>query len=902
MSERDGSRGMVITVNGTKMDLGPDPSGTLLDWLRNTLHLVGTKNGCGVGQCGACTVLVDGAARTACTLKLAGLDGAHVETIEGLTAESPGDSGAASSRGLGPRRHPIQEAFIAEGAVQCGFCTPGMIMAAVALLNRIPHPSDDEIRTSLNGNLCRCTGYAAILRAVRRAAASMGGEGRHGVDPAGVDHRRRGARHAPTQTPPPTPMTAPMPTTKPPRTQTSPATPTGVDGVIGASPVRKDVHAKVLGHRVFADDYHAVGHLYGALTLSDRYHARVVAVNTGEATSLPGVVRVFTAADIPGRNGFGLSEPHQPVLADAVVRFRGEPVAFVVAETPEAARRGARRVAVRYEPLPVLHSPEEALAPGAPSLHPGGNVATTVRFRRGDVDAAFRRADVVVEGTYETPAVEHAYLEPESCLAVPGGGLPDDPLRVERTGRDGTAVPRITVYTATQGSGAYRAMIAATLALPEEEVRVAFTPAGGGFGGKEEPTVQIHAALAAHLLGRPVKVTLDRTASIRMSTKRHPSRISMCHAVRRDGTILGVESHVVCDAGAYLSLTRPVVFRTVVMAGGPYVIPASRLESRGVYTNTNPSGAFRGFGSTQICFASEMQMDKIARTLGIDPVELRRRNALAAGKTTVLGHRLSHGVGYLATIDPVADALRRAREQVRPAPGKRIGVGFASAYKNVGVGKGLPDEASAAVELGADGRVTVYVGATDLGQGSDTVMAQIAAATLGVRYDDVDVISSDTAWCPDAGMTTASRQTYISGNAVAAACRELLERGTRFAEVRYRPPATVHLPEVFEDAPTGPEGLPIHFEYCYTSMGVIVEIAPDGDGLRVLRLITAQDVGRALHRGNVVGQIEGAAVMGLGVRPFGAVLLRAERSGDAHVKRSGRSAHGRRSHPHDLCR
>jgi CO/xanthine dehydrogenase Mo-binding subunit/aerobic-type carbon monoxide dehydrogenase small subunit (CoxS/CutS family) len=841
------SASITLTVNGEQHRVEAERGARLLTFLREELGLIGTKNGCGVGQCGSCSVLIDGEVKRACTTRIADLEGADIFTIEGMSRDGS--------------LHPIQQAFIDENAVQCGFCTPGMIMAARGLLERTPDPDEKAIRNALDPNLCRCTGYAAIVRAVQRAATLM----------------RAGAAM--------------------PSAVATDATSRGVatDGpAVGTSVERVDARAKVSGARVFAADYSAEGMLYGALALSEEDHARVVRVDTAAAAATDGVVRVLTAVDIPGRNGFGLFVPHQPVLADEFVRYRGEPVAFVVAETEAAARRAAGKVRAEYEGLPVLHGPDEALAAGAPELHEGGNVAEIVRFTRGDAERAFAEADLVVEGEYHTQPVEHAYLEPESCLAVPG------------------EAPQVTVYTANQGSGAFREMIAASLALDESAVRVVYTPAGGGFGGKEEPTVQIHAALAAHLLGVPVKVTLDRTSSIRISTKRHASRIRIAHAVRADGRLLAVRTRTVCDAGAYLSLTKPVVFRTAVMAGGPYEVPSADVESIGVYTNTNPAGAFRGFGSTQISFAVEVQMDKIARRLGIDPVDLRRRNALAPGKVTATGHRLGEGTGYPETIERVAGELERVRAELTPAPGKRIGIGFAGAYKNVGIGKGLPDEASAAVELREDGTIAVYVGATDMGQGSDTVMAQIAADTLSVPFGLVQVISSDTQVCPDAGMTTASRQTFISGNAVAGAARELAvaaglgpgtddgvgesppgtaerageslrpprwarealaERATGRAaagdqlrfEYRYRPPATVVLPEFVDDAaPPADDGYPIHFAYCFTSMAAVVEVSPDGRDLRVLRLITAQDVGRALHPGNVRGQVEGAAVMGYG--------------------------------------
>jgi aldehyde oxidoreductase len=728
---------LTFTVNGTVATTEMQRGKTLLTVLREELGLTGTRNGCGVGQCGSCTVIIDGAIRRACTVRSDDLGDARIETIEGVSSD-------------GSDLHPVQRAFIDEGAIQCGFCTPAMVLSTIALLRENPDPSEREIRTALDPVLCRCTGYASIVRAVRRAAAVM-----------------RGAK----------PPTDPSPIRYVPVVGDRPD-----HASVGSSVLRVDAIAKVTGAPLFADDQRAPETLYGALAFGDVDHARLTAVETSAAEGAPGVVRVLTATDIPGRNGFGLFVPHQPVLAADEIRWRGEPVAVVIARSPEEARRAARLVSVVSDPLPVLHDPTEALAPGAPSLHDGGNVAETVRFRRGDPEDAFASADLVIEGVYETQPVEHAYLEPESCLAVPEG---DD-----GSGRPG----RITVYTANQGSGAFRSMIAASLAIPEERVRVVYTPAGGGFGGKEEPTVQIHAALAALLLGAPIRITLDRSESLRVSTKRHAARIEIAHAVRSDGTLLAVRTRTVCDAGAYLSLTKPVVFRTAVMAGGPYVVPNADVESRGVYTNTNPSGAFRGFGSTQISFAVEVQMNRIAAALGIDPVELRRRNALATGLLAATGHRLGGGVGYRETLEAVGEAIDRERRAVeaerrssgernrdsgqdhpqnQDAPAPLIGIGIASAYKNVGIGKGLPDEASAAVELAPDGTCTVYVGATDMGQGSDTTMAQIAAEVLEHPFDRVRVVSSDTDRCPDAGMTTASRQTFISGNAVAGAAREL---------------------------------------------------------------------------------------------------------------------------------
>ncbi len=827
---------IALTINGGRVVREVDPSLSLLRFLREDLGLVGAKNGCEKGHCGACTVIVDGAARRACLLKASRLEGSAIQTIEGLT----GPDGSP---------HPLQRAFVLEGAVQCGFCTPGMIMAAKALLDRAPDPSEAEMAEAMRDNMCRCTGYAAIRRAIARAARELGGRG-------GVETPPRGA--------------------------------------VGAALPRKDAPAKARGEALFSEDLAdrgapgAAKALVGKMLFSERSHARLRSVDTAKASAAEGVALVLTARDVPGRNSFGLFVPQQPVIAGDEVRYLGDVVAVALAETREEAEAARALVAVDYEELPVLSSPEENMREGAPLIHPDAesNIVHETHVRKGDAAAAFARSDIVIENDYETQAVEHAYMEPESCLAVP------DP--------DGG----VTVYTGNQGSRDYRSMIAASLALPEEKVRVVLVACGGGFGGKEEPTVQIQAALGARLTGRPVRIALSREESVRMSTKRHPMRIRMRHGASRDGTLLALESRAVADAGAYVSQTGPVVFRSAVTATGPYEVGSVVADSYGIYTHKNPSGAFRGFGSTQASFACEIQMDEIARAIGMDPVELRRRNGFAPGKRTGTGQVLDEGVGYLATLEAAAGALERLRAEFgssAPPPGKRVGFGIASSYKNVGIGTGLADGAGAIVELTADGRVSVRTGAADMGQGSDTVAAQIAAEVLALPYELFDVVACDTRSCPDGGMTTASRQTFVTGNAVKMAASELRDRLAPFlpgfgspgllsdgtadpsarlrlareralaaglsvlAECRYLPPATSAHRTSAALSPGEPvSALDIHYAYCFASAAVAVEVELGTGAVRPLKLFLAQDVGKAINPLSVVGQIEGAAAMGLG--------------------------------------
>ncbi len=810
-----------LVINEDPVECMADENLSLLRFLRERMGLMGTKNGCEKGHCGACTVIVNGRAQRSCLLKMGRLQGAVVETIENLSKNGS--------------LHYAQQAFVEEGAIQCGFCTPGMVMSVKALLDQNDDPTDAEIDKALQFNICRCTGYGSIRRAVHRAVQ---------------------LKKAPAASPVPFP------------------------GYVGEAVHKIDAVDKVRGNPVFADDYREPNMLVGKLLYSKYSHARILSVHSEQAKNAPGVALVLTGKDIPGRNAFGLFEAEQPVIAEAEVKYLGEVVAAVFAETREQAEYARSLIEVEYEPLPALLSPIEAFEPDAPKVHEWkeNNVAHCVRVRKGDVEKAFEEADVVVEGYYYTPAIEHAYLEPEACLAYP------------------TSEGGVTVMTGNQGSVEFQKMIAASLALPLEKVRVVYTPCGGGFGGKEEPTVQIHAALAAVMTGRPVKMALTREESIRLSTKRHPMHIWMKHGATKEGKITAVQSKVIADGGAYLSMTRPVIFRSAVICTGPYEVDNVKADSYGIYTHHNPSGAFRGFGSTQATFAAEVQMDKIARKLGIEPAELRRRNALAPGKQTCTGQVLHGGVGYLGTLESVAQRFASMKEEVlstpRP-PHKKVGFGLASAYKNVGIGTGLADGAGAIVEVLPTGRIIVKIGATDMGQGCDTVMAQIAATELNVSYELFEVIACDTAQCPDGGMTTASRQTYVTGNAVkqtAGLLREKLDRyipvghnevtpgdlqnalvlaardgETLRAESNYIPPKTYpHKTDANHIEGSIDEEFNIHYAFCFVSTGVAVEVDTQTGKTKVLKMLMSQDVGKAINPQNVIGQIEGAAAMGLG--------------------------------------
>ncbi len=828
-----------FSVNGRMVRAeGLHAQTTLLTYLRDELRLTGTKNGCAQGHCGACTVIVNGKAQRACLLRLERLSGAKVETVEGLAQDG--------------RPHPLQLAFIEEGAIQCGFCTPGMLMACKALLDRNPDPSDAEIRAALSNNLCRCTGYAAILRAVHKAAAWL----HSGESPA-----------APGD-----------------------ALPAAWD-VIGQSVTRNDAWAKASGQLLYGDDLYAPGMLHARALRSPYPHAEVLGVDVTAAAQVPGVVAVLTAKDVPGQNAFGLINADQPVLAGDRVRYVGDPVAVVYAETPVAAEDALARIQVRYRELEVVTTPQRALEPDAPKLHPDGNILTENHVRKGDVEQGFREADVIVEGDYFTPFVEHAYMEPESCLATPeqGGG--------------------VAVSVGSQGPYVDRAQMAAALALPPEKVHVINLPMGGGFGGKEDVTVQILAALGVLVTGRPVKMVLSRSESIRVSTKRHAEYLHYRTGAKRDGRLTAVEASIIGDTGAYASAGLAVLMRSAAFACGPYVVPHAKVDSYGVYTNNPPAGAFRGYGSPQVAFAAESQMDELARRLGLDPFELRLRNALEVGQMTATSHRLTESVGIKETLLAVRQALA-AEPLPQAAPGKRIGVGVASAYKNVGLGPGVVDRAGSLAEIDAAGKLILRGGCVEMGQGQNTVMAQIAAALLHVPYSQIEVVNGDTANCPDSFMTTASRATLLQGNAVRLACGKLREllldrtaawfgwpraeleleagqvlhrasgRSAALGELAQRAQAAGErlFAEEYYTAPTcyrnlapdqellagDPEKLRLHVAYCYGTQAAIVEADETSGEVRVLKVIAAHDVGTAIHPQNILGQIEGGVVMGMG--------------------------------------
>jgi selenium-dependent xanthine dehydrogenase len=808
-------------VNGEYRQIEAEPRAKLLDVLREQLRLTGTKNGCGHNACGACTVIVDGQAVRSCVYPAARAEGKRVETIEGLAADG--------------RLHPLQQAFIDRGAVQCGFCTPGMIMAAKALLDKKPHPARQDIIDALDANLCRCTGYVKIVEAVEQAAGLS----------------------VPRRQPHPSALK-----------------------VVGHERSRPDARAKVTGAAVFSADLRFDNMLHAKVLRSEYPHAKILKVDTANAARLPGVVAAITAEDVPGARNHGLAREDWPVLAHDKVRYLGDAIALVAAETEAAASEALGLITVTYEPLPVVSSAEEAFEEGAPLVHEEGNIVEHIHLSRGDIQSGFEEADLTVEEEYRTPRGDHAFLEPEAAVAL-----------VDEEGR-------VLVYVGSQIPFSDRAQIAASLALPEDQVRVIQTTVGGAFGGKEDIAGQIHVALLARITGRPVKLVYTRPESLLAHPKRHECLIRLKTGVTKDGRLVAAEAFILGDTGAYASLGPYVMTRSATHALGPYEVPNAKVDCYAMYTNNPPAGAYRGFGAPQVHFAAETQMDILAEKLGVSPLDLRRRNALRVGSVTVTGQELRESVGLLDTLDRVAEALEAQAPAKSTAPHKRRAWGVACAYKNVGLGGGVADSAGSTVELFDDGRAQVRAGAAEVGQGLVSVLAHIVSEELGIGYDKVEIILGDTDLTLDGGATTASRQTFITGNATRLACRRLRDSlalvaseeldaapdGLVFADGAISAPDgsslaigeaallarseghTLAAQEVYTPPRTVPLGEKgdMHFAFGYATQAAEVEVDINNGEVSVLRVIAAHDVGNAISPLGVQGQLEGGVVMGLG--------------------------------------
>ncbi len=819
-------------VNGKVVELEVDPAATLLDVLREQLGLTGVKRGCDTGDCGACTVIINGETFRSCLVPILKVEGKDVITVEGLAE--------------GGKLHPLQEAFIECGAVQCGFCTPGMLLSAKALLDRNPNPTREEVRQAISGNLCRCTGYKKIIDAIMLAAERMRGEvGERGKVEANIT------------------------------------------GAVGRRVKRLDALKKVTGKAIFAEDLRFEGMLHAQVLRSPLPHARIKSIDISEAVKLSGVSAVLTAKDVPGENRIGiLGGPFrdQPVLCEDKVRFVGDPIALVAAETKEIAEEAVKLIKVEYEELPPVFDAVEAMKEDAPKVHQGSNIKAHRKIRKGNVEEGFRNSDIIVEGTYSTPFYAHAYLEPEAGIA-----------KMDEEGN-------LIIWACTQFPSNVREEVARVLDLPLSKVRVIQTTTGGGFGGKLDISVHCHIALLAFKTGKPVRLVWSREESTTAATKRHPFLIRYKTGATKEGRLLAAKVEIIGNTGAYSSYGPAVLTRAAVHATGPYNVPHVEVDAFMVYTNNPVAGAMRGFGTPQVAIAHETQIEKVAEALGMDPIEVRLRNAFEVGSITPTGQVLEHSVGLKKALIEAQNLAAEWRREIQLGENlsKKKGIGIGVMWYGIG-NTGHPNPSGAFVELLDDGSALVLTSAAEIGQGMDTVLAQIAAEELGI--DDITkikVYSGDTAF-PLARGTSASGQTYITGNAVRLAAREarepLLEQIAKVwgvnkeelclaeGEIRARgSDRKISLAEAVQmcrglgiltlghgwfnprTTPLTPETGQgdAYATYSFATHLAEVEVDVETGEVQVTRFAAFNDVGRAINPVGVEGQIEGGISMGLG--------------------------------------
>jgi xanthine dehydrogenase molybdenum-binding subunit len=827
---------MKFWVNEQEVEISDAPGLMLSAVLREHLGLTGTKIGCDEAECGTCTVLIDGLPVLSCVLPVHKAAGKHVQTIEGLA-----QNGAL---------HPLQEAFVKSGAVQCGFCIPGQILSAKALLDQNPSPSEIEIRQSLKNTFCRCGGYPAITRAVQDAAKKIQ-----------LDE----------------PIASPA------------LAEAGETQVVGKVMTRPDAEDKVTGKAKFTDDYRFPGMIYGRALRAGVPHAILTSLDIERAVKMEGVYAVLTAEDIPGMRNHGLVIADWPVMVGVgeAVRYVGDAVALVAAETSEIAEEALSVIEIEFEKLPVVEDPVRAKDTNAPQIHEKGNLLKHISVRKGDIHQGFENAEITLEGVYHTPTTEHAFLEPECSIA-----------RVTDEGR-------IEVLVGSQIPYADRSQIASCLGIAEDQVRVIGTLIGGGFGGKEDIAGQIHAALLAQSTGRPVKILFDRHESLLVHPKRHATQIRVHLGVSSKGELTAAETELYGDTGAYASLGEKVMTRATTHSTGPYIIPNVTADCYAMYTNNPPAGAFRGFGVTQSCFAIESLMDELAERLNMDPIQFRRINALRVGTVTNTGQKLKESVGLVECIDRTEAEMRRHHaggdlfqsREVMGSPHKRRSWGFAVAYKNTGLGGGAPDKATAEIELYVDGTAEVRTSSAELGQGLVAVLQMIAAEQLTLPAEKVHVLLSDTDLTPDGGPTTASRQTYVTGNAVRYAADVVLQAvASALAEKYDCPPERIRFVEGLAQVngntiPIGeavrimksegrkpraayeywaPRTQPLgsggdmHFAYSFAAQAAEVDVDMETGEVTVVKIIAANDVGSTINPLGLLGQFEGGVMMGLG--------------------------------------
>jgi len=831
-------------LNGKPVQVEYKENETLLQYLRGRACLKGTKDGCSTGHCGACTVIIDDKPVRACLTKMRTLEGKNVLTIEGLAENG--------------ELHPIQKAFLDAGAIQCGFCTPGMIMATKALLMKNPLPNKEEIMKGLERNYCRCTGYVKIIQAVELAAIYLRDKDRllHEAEPLNSRWPLLATRLS---------TTADMESTYI-YTEENSLVEKPEGTTFGYPHWDADGIAKACGTLNYADDLEVPDMLHGAFVWSGVPRARIKSMDFSEVEKAPGVVRVITHKDVPGHNGFGLLQQDQPVFCYDEVRFIRDMIALVVAETEEQARYAASLAKIEYEELPGVFDMHEAAEKG--------QILKQLEHSFGDPDQASQDPDIIiVKGHFETPWQEHACLETESALATWD----------EETG--------LTITATTQSVFELRRNLVKVLSLPEENVIVRATPLGGGFGSKADLIFEPAVAVAAYTLKRPVKVTINREESLSLSTKRHPYSMDYELGVDKDGYLRYYKADFLSDGGPYMNLSARVIDQACIFSVGPYRMPNGWVRGRVVSTNNVPCGAFRGFGINQANFCVETLLDEAARILGMDPFDLRIKNAFRAGDSTASGEILRNSVGIIETLKLCKEATYKAYKKLAPLypqGSKVLGVGMASAFKNVGAGKGKVDDAGAIFTIKEDGRIELRASGIDMGQGFRTAMLQLAADTLGVSVGEIDIINGDTHLTMHHANAVGERQTLINGSAVVKAaqmlnqriaeltgsqkvkplkgtnCKDRLQFAGESVKYYYAAPKTFALYDTEGRASVSPEEYRNYPGYAYTTQSAIVEVDKATGKVRVLKVVAASDLGRVINPHVVEGQLEGSCAQGIG--------------------------------------
>ncbi len=769
------SESISFNLNGADATFAGDPTTSLMTYLREEAGITSVKDGCAPqAACGCCAVDLNGKIVLSCVIQMKKVAGGAVRTIEGADPSV---------------MNTLADAFAVSGGAQCGFCIPGIVTRAANLLESNPDPSEKDIRTALNQHLCRCTGYTKIIESIQRAGESI-------------------------------------------RTS-EPINATEQTGAVGSRLVKHNVRPLVLGKRPFVADMTIKGQLFGALRLSDHPRAIVKKINIAKAQAIPGVERVFLANDVPGQRSVGLIVPDWPLMVAVgeTTRYIGDCIACVAAETRQAAREAADAIEIEYEVLQPVSDMFDALKPDAPQIHESGNVLSVSKALKGDAEKTFADCAHIVEREYTTQRIEHAFMEPEACIAEPIDG-------------------GVKLYSQSQGVYEDRRQVALLLGLEEKNVEIELVPNGGGFGGKEDLSVQGHAALMAHLLHRPVKIELTRDESIRVHPKRHPLHMAYKVGCDANGKLLAVRARITGDTGAYASVGAKVLERATGHSTGAYTVPNVDVISTCVYTNNLPCGAMRGFGANQATFAIECAIDELCELGGFDRWQFRYDNALTEGSSTATGQVLASGVGIRATLEAVKDDFRSAKH-----------AGIACGLKNTGIGNGMPDSGTARLIVKAPDHVEIHHGWTEMGQGVHTMAIQTFCEETGLP-PEICTVHVQTHHETPCGMTTASRATSLVGNAIIEACKPLKAamNGSGLADLVGK--------EFFGEwvcdwtnKPGKENGKPIctHYSYSYATQVVIL----DDDG-KIERVIAAHDAGRVMNPTLFEGQIEGSIHMGLG--------------------------------------